>query len=233
MRWRFVSHYAGPAGATPNAMISATEALERLREGNRRAVTGEGRPNSILDPDHLDELASGQEPFAAILGCSDSRVPPEIIFDQAPGDLFVIRVAGNIATPTQVGSIEFAVENLNTPLVVVLGHSDCGAVLGTLDACRNPNLAVPGNLQAILDHIRPTLEPLLSAARSQDSDGLLDEAVHANVHAAIADITALSPVLANRVKSGDVSILGATYSVQTGRVDFFNPPDPTYPGPAK
>ena len=114
-------------------MISTREALERLREGNRRFVSGMRRNATLTNQTRRSELAAGQEPFAIILGCSDSRVPAEIVFDQGLGDLFVIRVAGNIVASSQIGSVEFAAERFSIPLVVVLGHSRCGAVLATLE----------------------------------------------------------------------------------------------------
>lgn len=203
-------------------MISATTALERLREGNRRALSGVHTPKSVLDPLRYQALASGQEPFAVILGCSDSRVPPEIIFDQSPGDLFVIRVAGNIAAPSQVGSIEFAVENFGTTLVVVLGHSNCGAILATLESLNRPASPASANLQTIVDYVRPSIEPLLKEVEGADAETLVDGAVRANIRAAAANITTLSPRLAARVKTGDLRIVGAEYSLQTGQVDFFH-----------
>src|SRR5262249_49695436 len=143
-------------------MITAREALDRLREGNRRFVTNVARHEGIASPARRMELAEGQAPFAIILGCSDSRVPAEIVFDQGLGDLFVIRVAGNIVASSQVGSVEFAASRFGTPLVMVLGHSQCGAILATLEELRQPTDLQSRNLRSIVDRIRPSVETLLA-----------------------------------------------------------------------
>src|SRR5918995_670956 len=150
-------------------MISAREALERLREGNRRFASGV-RSNDILASTRRSEVAAGQEPFAIVLGCSDSRVPAEIVFDQGLGDLFVIRVAGNIVAPSQVGSVEFAASRFGTRLVVVLGHSQCGAVSATLEELRRPSEEQSRNLQSIVDRIRPSVEAILRAGQGKATD---------------------------------------------------------------
>src|SRR5581483_1481045 len=137
------------------SMLTASEALERLREGNRRFVRG--WHTSDATPARLAELATGQEPFAVILGCSDSRVPVEIVFDQGLGDLFVIRIAGNVVAPSGIGSVEFAAARFGTRLVVVLGHSRCGAVLATLEELRRPSENQSRNLRSIVDRVRPAL----------------------------------------------------------------------------
>ena len=142
-------------------MISAQEALARLREGNRRFVSEIRSHGTLTSQTRRRELAGGQEPFAIILGCSDSRVPAEIIFDQGLGDLFVIRVAGNIVAPSQVGSVEFAAERFGTRLVVVLGHSNCGVILATLEELGRPSQDQSRNLRSIVDRVRPSVEPLL------------------------------------------------------------------------
>src|ERR1700692_1281087 len=143
-------------------MISAPEALERLREGNRRFVSGVRSRDTLTSPERLSDLVAGQEPCAVILGCSDSRVPVEIIFDQGLGDLFVIRIAGNIVAPSQVCSVEFAAARYGTRLVVVLGHSMCGAILATLDELARPAEDQSRNLSSIVDRIRPSVEALLA-----------------------------------------------------------------------
>src|SRR5687768_991800 len=140
-------------------MISAYEALERLREGNRRFVSDARRSLPFSSRDRRNELAEGQEPFAIILGCSDSRVPAEIVFDQGLGDLFVIRVAGNIVAPSQIGSVEFAASRFGTRLVLVLGHSRCGVILATLDELQQATENRSRNLRSIVDRIRPSVEP--------------------------------------------------------------------------
>src|SRR3990170_7129089 len=157
-------------------MISAREALERLREGNHRFVTDVRRRDTLTGQTRRRELAAGQEPFSIVLGCSDSRVPAEIVFDQGLGDLFVIRVAGNIVASSQVGSVEFAAERFGTPLVVVLGHSQCGAVLATLEELMRPSEERSGNLWSIVERIRPAVEPF---AGEQINDEMVARAVRA------------------------------------------------------
>src|SRR5678816_3741819 len=138
-------------------MISALEALSLLREGNRRFVAHQSEAAATMNPARRTELIAGQAPFAIVLGCSDSRVPAELVFDQGLGDLFVIRVAGNIVAPSQIGSVEFAAERFNTRLVVVLGHSGCGAIIATLDELRRPREKQSRNLRAIVDRVRPSV----------------------------------------------------------------------------
>src|SRR5436309_10261981 len=154
-------------------MISAREALERLREGNRRFVSGARSSDTRTNQTRRSELAAGQEPFAIILGCSDSRVPAEIVFDQGLGDLFVIRVARNIVAPSQVGSVEFAAERFGTPLVVVLGHTRCGAILATLEELRRPTENQSRNLRSIVDRVRPSVEGLLATDLRHDLEALV------------------------------------------------------------
>ena len=140
-------------------MISVTEALERLKQGNLRFISD--RPNQCIQTgqQHRASFLESQEPFAIILGCSDSRVPAELVFDQGLGDLFVIRVAGNIVAPSQVGSVEFAAERFGTRLVVVLGHSMCGAILATIEEMGRPEEVQSANLRSIVDRVRPAVEP--------------------------------------------------------------------------
>jgi carbonic anhydrase len=161
--------------------VTAQEALVRLQEGNRRFVSGV-RSLDALSHTRRAELASEQNPFAIVLGCSDSRVPAEVIFDQGLGDLFVIRVAGNIVAPSQVGSVEFAAARYETPLVVVLGHTRCGAILATLEEVRSPTGQSP-NIRSIVDRIRPTVETLLAAGLGDEEDRLVRQAARANVRA--------------------------------------------------
>ena len=196
-------------------MISAADALERLREGNSRFVSGDGGQNISGTQAHRAELTEGQNPFAIILACSDSRVPVEIIFDQGLGDLFVIRVAGNIVAPSQVGSVEFAAAQLGTKLVVVLGHSNCGAVDATLaELSRGQELRSP-NLRAIVSRIRPAIESL------PDSAVNLHDAVVANVHQSVKRLQHGSLIVEQLVESGELIIVGANYSIESGEVSFF------------
>src|SRR5947199_2769695 len=149
-------------------MMSGHEALVRLREGNRRFVASMADTAPPPSQTRRFALAEGQQPFAIVLGCSDSRVPAELVFGQGFGDLFVIRVAGNIVAPSQVGSVEFAVERFETRLAVVLGHTQCGAVAATLEELSQPQANQSPNLRAIVDRIRPAIEPLLATPIAKD-----------------------------------------------------------------
>ena len=203
-------------------MISASDALERLREGNRRFVSDVRGSAARVTQTRRIELAEGQEPFAIILGCSDSRVPAEIVFDQGLGDLFVIRVAGNIVASSQIGSVEFAAERFGTPLVVVLGHSRCGAVLATLEELMRPREKQSRNLRSIVDRIRPSVEGLLATELSHDSEALVRQAVRANIRASANHVRHGSEVLEELIEKGRVRVVGAEYSLETGVVDFFD-----------
>ncbi len=202
-------------------MISAREALERLREGNRRFISGV-RSGDLASQTRRDELVSGQEPFATILGCSDSRVPAEIVFDQGLGDLFVIRVAGNIVAPSQVGSVEFAAARFGTRLVVVLGHSQCGAVLATLEVVQQATENRSRNLRSIVDRVRPSVEALLTTEIRHDPDALVREAVRANIRASAGHLRHGSEILEQMIRREGLLIVGAEYSLETGAVDFFD-----------
>jgi len=203
-------------------MIGAQEALERLREGNRRFASGAAASYRYENFVRRTELADRQEPFAIILGCSDSRVPAEIVFDQGLGDLFVIRVAGNVVAASQVGSVEFAAERFGTPLVVVLGHSRCGAILATLEELLRPSQDQSRNLRSIVRRVRPSVEPLLATPLRDDHDALVEQAVRANVRAAANQLRHGSEVLEQLEGQGRLLIVGAEYSLETGLVDFFD-----------
>lgn len=203
-------------------MISAQEALERLREGNQRFVSGVRSRETLDIQAHRSELAAGQEPFAIILGCSDSRVPAEIVFDQGLGDLFVIRVAGNIVAPSQIGSVEFAADRFGTRLVVILGHSRCGAILATLDELRRPTDNQSRNLRSIVNRVRPAVEPLLATELRHDSEALVREAVRANVRISASQLRHGSEVLEQLIQNDGLLVVGAEYSLETGVVDFFD-----------
>src|ERR687897_3949289 len=196
-------------------MISAGEALERLREGNRRFVSGARSSDTLTSQTRRTELAAGQEPFAIILGCSDSRVPAEIVFDQGLGDLFVIRVAGNIVASSQVGSVEFAAERFGTPLVVVLGHSRCGAVLATLEELTRGSKEQSRNLRSIVDRIRPSVEGLLKTELRHDLDALVGHAVRSNVRYSVDHLRHGSEVLEQLIRSDGLLVIGAEYSLET------------------
>jgi len=198
-------------------MIGAAGAIARLREGNRRFVANRGGASATRPI----EVAAGQEPFAIILGCSDSRVPAEIVFDQGLGDLFVIRVAGNIVAPSQVGSVEFAAERFGTRLVVVLGHSSCGAILATLEELGRPGGGQSPNLRSIVDRVRSSVEGLLATDLRRDHRALVREAVRANIRASADHLRHGSRILEQLIQSDGLLVVGAEYSLETGVVDFF------------
>lgn len=202
-------------------MIRAQEALTRLRDGNKRFAANVRGSDAFVSHTRRAELASGQQPFAIILGCSDSRVPAEIIFDQGLGDLFVIRVAGNIVAPSQVGSVEFAAERYHTPLVVVLGHSQCGAILATLEELRKPT-AHSHNLRSIVDRVRPSVEALLRTDLRNDEEALVRESVRANIRTSTNHLRHGSQVLEDLIQKNGLLVVGAEYSLETGVVDFFD-----------
>jgi len=203
-------------------MIPASEALSRLREGNYRFVSNKRDPDEFLSRARRAELAQSQEPFAIILGCSDSRVPAEIVFDQGLGDLFVIRVAGNIVAPSQVGSVEFAAERFHTRLVVVLGHSGCGAILATLEELQRTTEHQSPNLRAIVDRVRPSVQGLLRTDLRHDPEALVRQAVRANVSASADHLRHGSRVLEQLIEKAGLQVIGAEYSLETGEVEFFD-----------
>lgn len=203
-------------------MIPAREALERLREGNRRFVADIKNHASTSGHARRIELTAGQEPFAIILGCSDSRVPAELVFDQGLGDLFVIRVAGNIVAPSQIGSVEFAAGQFSTRLVVVLGHTNCGAISATLDELRRPTANQSRNLRSIVDRVRPSVETLLETDLRNDSDALMHQAVRANIRASANQLRHGSEILENLIQNEGLMVVGAEYSLETGEVEFFD-----------
>ena len=202
-------------------MIPAIEALSRLKEGNARFVSG----NTQLDPHFMrkerNQLVSGQAPFAVVLGCSDSRVPVEIVFDQGLGDLFVIRVAGNVVALSQIGSVEFAAVNFGVRLVVVLGHTQCGAIKATLDDLRHPTPNPSRNLASIVDRVRPSVAGLLDTELRNDPDALEAAAVRSNVRVSVGGLRHGSEILENLIDTDDLMIVGAEYSLESGEVDFF------------
>jgi len=203
-------------------MVTAHDALLELRDGNRRFVAGEIDAESIASRAHQVGMSEGQNPFAIILACSDSRVPVELVFDQGFGDLFVIRVAGNVVAPSQVGSIEFAASQFGTQLVVVLGHSNCGAVIATLKELTLEQTHRSPNLRAIVDRVRPAIEPVLEAHRDSDTNTLTGAAVRANILASVERLAHGSLILEQLIESGELTIVGAEYSIETGKVEFFD-----------
>ncbi|MBC7782683.1 MAG: carbonic anhydrase [Burkholderiales bacterium] len=203
-------------------MIPAHEALERLRAGNRRFVSDDRSSDALTGHSRRREVAAAQEPFAIILGCSDSRVPAEFVFDQGLGDLFVIRVAGNIVAPSQIGSVEFAAERFHTRLVVVLGHSKCGAVLATLEELARPSEAQSRNLQSIVDRIRPSVQDLMQTELRHDPEALVRQAVRANIRVSANHLRHGSEVLEQLIRNEGLLVVGAEYCLETGVVDFFD-----------
>lgn len=198
--------------------IDAAEALERLRAGNQRYVADEMTLDISIDVRR--NRAAAQKPFAIILGCSDSRVPTEVVFDQGIGDLFVIRIAGNIVQPSQVGSVEFAVQEFGTRLVVVLGHTQCGAIEATIAELRQPAASQSGNMAAIFSRVRPPVEGLLDEI--DDHDELVYHAVRENVRYAANALRHGSTIIESLIANRALSIVGAEYSLETGVVDFFD-----------
>jgi carbonic anhydrase len=201
--------------------VSALEALERLREGNQRFLSGnQSRDTSMSRIQRMESLA-GQRPFAVILGCSDSRVPVETVFHQSFGDLFVIRVAGNIVAPSQIGSIEFAAERFGTRLVVVLGHTHCGAIEATLEELQRPTASQSRNLRSIVQRIQPAVEGLLATDLKRDVNALARQAVRANVRISVDHLRHGSDVLEELAEKDGLLIVGAEYALESGAVDFF------------
>lgn len=205
-------------------MIPQDIALERLREGNLRFAGDLPNSMGLSGADRRNQLVTGQQPFAVILGCSDSRVPAEIVFDQGLGDLFVIRVAGNIVAPSQIGSIEYAAEVTGARLVVVMGHSGCGAIQATIDELQRPQANRSRNLRSIVDRIRPSVETLFETGLSQDRAALVRFGVRANVRASVDHLRHGSEVLERLIGQGDLLVVGAEYSLDTGLVEFFDGP---------
>jgi carbonic anhydrase len=203
-------------------MIPAREALDRLRAGNDRFVSEVRSRDTLTSRSRRNELTAGQEPFAIVLGCSDSRVPAEIVFDQGLGDLFVIRVAGNIVASSQVGSVEFAAARFGTRLVVVLGHSQCGAIVATLEELQQPTENQSRNLRSIVDRIRPSVEALLATELRHDRDALVRQAVRANIRASADHLRHGSEVLEQLIQGDGLLVVGAEYSLETGVVEFFD-----------
>jgi carbonic anhydrase len=205
-------------------MITALESLQKLRDGNARFAANVRGLESFLSQERRAQLAKQQAPHAIILGCSDSRVPAEIIFDQGLGDLFVIRVAGNIVAPSQVGSVEYAAEQFGTRLVVVLGHTQCGAILATLDELQRPAESQSPNLRSIVDRVRPSVATLLDTELRHDRDALVSHAVRANVRTSVDHLRHGSAVLEQHMARDGLLVVGAEYNLETGRVDFFEVP---------
>jgi carbonic anhydrase len=204
-----------------SGVVSAPEALTRLQAGNRRFVSGSGTRDLALEHVRCRELASAQAPFAIVLGCSDSRVPAEMVFDQGLGDLFVIRVAGNIVSPSQVGSIEFAADQFGVRLVVVLGHSQCGAIQAALAEREQPSGNRSPNLAFIVNSIMPVLDAV-QPQPGESQQALLSRAVRENIKASAQHLRRGSAILEELIRDNGLRVVGAEYSLETGLVDFFD-----------
>ena len=202
-------------------MLTAAEALTRLKDGNHRFVAGSPGNRDRIAPSRRNEVVGGQHPFAVVLGCADSRVPVETVFDQGLGDLFVVRVAGNIAAPSQLGSIEYAVTELGARLVIILGHTGCGAIAATIASLVRPGPSLSPNLEAIVSRVRPGIESLVAADPAMDSDALMREAIRANVRANVERLHRDSTVLRPLVEGGELTVVGAEYALESGVVEFY------------
>lgn len=205
-------------------MLSAKQALERLKEGNARFVTRIENQEPMASPACPIAEMNRRQPFAIILGCSDARVPAEIVFDQGLGDLFVIRVAGNIVAPSQVGSVEFAASRFGTRLVVVLGHSQCGAIQAALEELQQPSENQSRNLRSIVNRVRPSVEVLLNTELRHDLKTLSRFAVRSNVAASVNHLRNGSELLEQLIENEGLMVVGAEYSLETGAVEFFDMP---------
>jgi carbonic anhydrase len=202
-------------------MLEPAQALRRLQEGNARFVNNL-RSDALTSPVRRAEVADVQRPFAVILGCSDARVPAEIVFDQGLGDLFVIRIAGNVVAPSGIGSVEFAVERFGVQLVVVLGHTRCGAIDATLEAVSRPGQPQSPGLRSIVDRVRPSIEGLLHTELARDRARLWQEAVRANIRASVNQLRHGSEILERLVLEGRVQVVGAEYALDSGEVTFLD-----------
>jgi carbonic anhydrase len=203
-------------------VITAADALARLREGNRRFAAGVRSIEALMRQTRLQEFVGRQEPFAVVLGCSDSRVPVELVFDHGLGDLFVIRVAGNIVAPSQIGSVEFAAEQFGTRLVVVLGHTECGAIQATIDALGPESPTSSRHVNSIVERIRPAIEELLATDLARDRAALARHAVRANVRTSANQLRHGSEVIERMIQKDGVLVVGAEYAIDTGVVTFFD-----------
>jgi len=202
-------------------MMNADKALQTLIEGNQRYIAGTSDDAELTITTRRQSINAGQSPFAVILGCSDSRVPVELVFNQGLGDLFVIRVAGNIAAPSQIGSVEYACQHLGTRLVVVLGHSHCGAINATVDSLLGELDELSPNIASIVDHVSPAVHPVVMHKQYTDKDELVHQAMRANVEQSVSGLQMRSPILRDMVNRNKIKIIGAEYSIETGVVDFY------------
>ncbi|MGH8196774.1 MAG: carbonic anhydrase [Steroidobacteraceae bacterium] len=207
--------------------VTAAAALQKLRDGNARFAAHARGTGTLLTAARRAKLTAAQKPFAIVLGCSDSRVPVEIVFNQGPGDLFVIRVAGNIVAPSLVGSVEFAADRFGTRLVVVLGHSSCGAIAATIEELHRPTMNQSPNQKAIVDRIRPGVERLVASKEAEGAPAVEHAAMTANVAASVDQLRHGSTIIEGLIESEGLVVIGAWYSLETGKVEFL---EETLPG---
>lgn len=200
--------------------MNSDDALKKLIEGNQRYVERTSNSKDLVLTISNSQMASAQKPFAIILGCSDSRVPAELVFHRGVGDLFVIRVAGNIVAPSQIGSIEFACQQFGTELVVVMGHSQCGAVSATVDALLGDPDDISPNVKSIVDRVTPAVHSIVESGDFADHDQLLNHATHANIAQSVSDLQLRSQILRGLVSKQKLKIIGAHYEITTGKVEF-------------
>ncbi len=206
----FASH-SGPG-------ISPDEAIKKLADGNNRYAAGTCLHAGINQARRTETADKGQKPFATILSCSDSRVPPEYIFDQGIGDLFVVRVAGNVADTDEIGSAEYGVDHLGTQVLMVLGHSKCGAVTAVATGAE-----VHGSIPALVDNIKPAVDKAKKNNPSAQGDALVSSAITQNVWQSIEDLLKKSAMIRDRAKEGKVKIVGALYDIETGKITVLGP----------
>jgi carbonic anhydrase len=203
--------------------VAHDQALARLRAGNERFVRNVRRLDALTSQHRRDALVAGQSPFATVLSCSDARVPSELVFDAGLGDLFVVRVAGNVVAPSLVGSVEFAASSFGTELVVVMGHTGCGAVKATVNALVDGTLPPSENIRDIVDRIAPSIAEVIRTAGRDES--AIRAATRANVRASANHLRHASRIIEKRITEGRLMVVGAEYALETGEVDFFDVPD--------
>jgi len=205
-------------GSGDGSRVTADEALQRLLDGNKRYMESKMRACGEATAAAREKLARAQKPYAVILSCSDSRVPPEIIFDKGLGEIFVVRVAGNVPDPIVLGSIEYAAEHLGSPLVMVLGHERCGAVTAAVEAEGEPE----GNIGAIIKAIAPAVKQAKMEYKGKEKAELVEAAINGNVRLVAANLIKQSSVLEHFVKERKVKVVAAKYDLDDGKVTLLN-----------
>lgn len=206
-------------------VVSPAEALAKLKEGNARFENGLSALAPKTNKAIRKLFSKQQSPFAIILSCSDSRAPSEILFDQGLGDLFVIRVAGNIVAPSLVGSVEYAAAMTSARLVVVMGHTQCGAIRATYDAIRGQGREISDNVRNIVERIQPHIQPIVEHGDDQSTQKVLNESMRANVLASANHLRSASRILEDLISRHELAVVGASYNIATGKVQFFDVPD--------